>query len=101
MKIDINRPQATRAMRLPTNQYQGLARKLITDHLNSESELTDAQFNKLKSTIDGFRNGVPTAKGYTVYVKYLMGAMNRISPELVDRLSASVEADTETESEYF
>lgn len=100
MKIDVNRP-TTKARRLPTNQYGALATNLIKTHLNAKSELTDKKFNELKATIDSFRNGEPTAKGYTVYVKFLMGAMNRISPELVDRLSASVETPEEGESEYF
>lgn len=100
MKINVNR-STDKPKRLPTNQYSSLAKYLITTHLNSKSELTDKKFNELKATIDGFRNGEPTAKGYQVYVKFLMGAMNRISPELVDRLSASVEPEAEAESEYF
>jgi len=101
MKIDMTRT-TNKPKKLPNNKYGPMAKAMINSHLNAKSELTDAQFNKLKATIDGYRNGEPNNKGFTIYVKYLMGAMNRISPELVDRLAASSnDTESESESEFF
>ena len=100
MKITINKATTAKKQWLPRAQYSKLALHMIQSRLNAKDELSDTKFKDLESEISRYKVGETTAKGYRVSIRYLLGAMSKIAPELVERLVGESTSSTE-ESEYF
>jgi len=99
IKINLNQSRKSANKWLPKNQYSAYATALISSNLNKDSELDDNGISKIRDVIDNHISGKPTAKGFMVSVRYLLGAINSISPELADALTSS--KSEPTESEFF
>lgn len=100
IKVNLNQAKATKPKRMPAAAYNSFAMHLVTTYSNDKGEISAANLKKFQAQLETFKNGEPTAKGYTVYVKWLMGAISKISPELADALANGYESETK-ESEYF
>jgi len=99
IKINLNQSRKSANKWLPKNQYSAYATALISSNLNKDSALDDDGIQNIRDVIDNHLSGATTAKGYSVSVRYLLGAINQISPELADALTSS--KSESTESEFF
>lgn len=76
-KYNFNK-STTKVQWLSKDAYPAFAMALISSVTNDE----DTDVNALAQQISKFRDGETTSKGKTVYLKYLLGAIKQISPEL-------------------
>ena len=102
IKINLNNKVGNKVQWLPKNQYSPYAIALISKYANDNGELDEDGINNIRTVMDSHINGETTAKGYSVSVRYLLGAINQISPELADALTSNVDSSkSTTESEFF
>lgn len=74
---------------LDNKSYDGLATALVMAHV-VDGEIDQEAIDTIADQITGWRNGQPTAKGYQVNTRYLLGAIKRqFGQDLVDALSAN------------
>ena len=97
IKINLNKTVGAKssAQKLPIVQYKALAVWLIQNH-STDGDMSKKQVDALKKQISAYSEGELTKAGYSVYVRYLMGAISAISSELADALTSEV-----TRKEYF
>jgi len=90
IKLNLNKTVTAKAApRLPIGQYKALAEWLIENH-STDDVVSKEQFDALKKQISAYVDGELTKAGYSVYVRYLMGAISAASPKLADALAAEV-----------
>ena len=88
IKVNYNQPKAAAkatAKRFPVTKYGQFALKLLETYSPS-GEFTDKEIASLKEKIAAYASGTLTADGYSIYVRYLMGAISARSKELADAL---------------
>lgn len=74
---------------LDNKSYDGLATALIMTYV-VDGEIDQDAIDTIADQISNYRNGQPTAKGYQVNTRYLLGAIKRqFGQDLVDALSAN------------
>ena len=85
---------------LPNSQYDGLAVAFVNAHAVKD-ELPAKAITAMQDQITAWRSGEPTAKGYQVNTRYLLGALKTAyGQELVDALSTNYAKPTAKLSDF-